>query len=256
MTLERFAQFATLEGLPNGKVLGVRTRSVPGPDRTDLTRVEDLAVLDRAGGLELVASRAVEHVATFTLKLGRAPQERVVPALNTRVHVACGPERCFVADPLEYWVVALDATTLSARWVLEIPGTRTEIDSAEEKGQRELLTRMGRGRLFDADTIEFKSRQLPAIDRIAVDGVGNLYVFRWRTLAEKENAGARAVDVYSPSGELLLAGLAPNDYRSVWYAARANVVYGLDVDAEENEIVVARRLTLPGSDSANSSSIE
>jgi hypothetical protein len=94
-----------------------------------------------------------------------------------------------------------------------------------------------------------------------VDGEGRLYVFPYtRGLeenaddqdrqaeddappedAEEEGPRGSPVDIYSPDGELIVAGLAEGG----WQYARGDYVYALRSDPDTDEIVVYRyRLVL------------
>lgn len=81
----------------------------------------------------------------------------------------------------------------------------------------------------------------PVIERLEADDHGNLYVFPWAHPMSRSER--RAVDVYSPDGERIFAGLI----RDVdWEAALGDYVYAVDEDpATGEERVVRFRLTLP-----------
>lgn len=108
-------------------------------------------------------------------------------------------------------------------------------------------------RFYDPATAEWPERE-PAIGGLAVDGSDNLWVFSfvhvprdpmtaepWGEVPEEV-----PVDVYSPDGEQVLAGMLQG-YRRGWNAARGEHVYMIGADPDSGEPAVLRyRLVVPG----------
>lgn len=146
--------------------------------------------------------------------------------------------RVYAAMTDEHQVHALDATGARV-WSLRVawqphPITDAEIDEA-------VATIRERSRWADLSRseIEWPSRR-PAIERLAVDGHGLLYVYLHPL---DENAEDRAVDVFSPEGDLLFSGWIP---ATRWLFARDDYVLAQrtnELTGEEN--IVRYRLVTP-----------
>lgn len=130
------------------------------------------------------------------------------------------------------------------RWALRVPAPR----------HRFVPTQVQRDRIATAyeyhppddqpgpDDIHWPEYE-PVIDRIDVDGDGNLYVYPWFDAVTRRGE-LRPVDVYSPEGERLLTALVP-DFD--WQDARGDQVYGIKVDPFTYVATAVRyRLVLPG----------
>jgi len=85
--------------------------------------------------------------------------------------------------------------------------------------------------------------QYPAIQSLVLDGAGRLYIVPFRYQAPGDEAPAAPepvpVDVYTPDGERVFAGLMaiPN-----WSAARDDHVYRMETDDAGDQIVVRYRI--------------
>ena len=74
------------------------------------------------------------------------------------------------------------------------------------------------------------------------DGEGRLYVFPQMPIESEEPPTSRPVDVYSPSGEFLAAGLVPNN----WTYGTGEYVYGVRTNDVDELDVVRYRIVLNG----------
>ena len=140
--------------------------------------------------------------------------------------------RVYITLGDEYQVLALMAAG-EPRWALRVAWTRSPLTTQDKEAavvRRLPDTVVDR---LDVDWPELNA----ALSRnsLSVDGHGNLYVFpRVPHTWEREE---RPVDVYSPDGELLFAGMMP-DFR--WMAALDDYVYVIETDPDTEEQVVVR----------------
>lgn len=248
VALPERSRFSAFFGLPSGRLIGVRSEPRPDAVTGEIIPHEEVVIVEPEGALiNTLISLPRPVIATLIVPgRGSVPDRaRTLPSLTPRLRATCFVETCYISHPLEYSILAYDAESGRAKWKLEVSGHRRTIDGEERDVQRAWLRDRTGGR-FDPNSVAFKEDRLPAIDRIATDGHGNLYVFRWRTLAEEDAPDPRHVDVYSPDGTLIAAGVIHNDYRSFWYAAHGDFVYGLEADEETGDEIIAKRsLRLP-----------
>jgi hypothetical protein len=157
-------------------------------------------------------------------------------------------QAAFVATPTgeayltageEYEVLAIGASG-EQRWVLRVPWPREALQpldsgQAPEEVEGDELTpalsvrwtagRAGIGRGYP----------------LRRDGQGRIYVFPY--VPRTWDRDDRPVDVYSPAGERLFAGMIPE--RS-WLRSQGDFIYGIDVDAATDQARVVRyRLLAP-----------
>jgi hypothetical protein len=71
---------------------------------------------------------------------------------------------------------------------------------------------------------------------LRTDGAGRLYVFPNVSAADVEGVQGRPVDVYSPQGELLVAGMITTS----WMSSRDDYLYTFRGDPELDQTVVVR----------------
>ena len=140
----------------------------------------------------------------------------------------------------EYQVLALDVDG-SARFALRVNYVPESLD--EERKREAARTTIDDFSQFvpdiNEDDFAWPDRH-QAVDRLAVDGNGNLYVFPriFGWLAPyPQPEGPFGVDVYSPEGERLFSGKMPIWQ---WHAARDDRLYSIETDPETEEAVVVR----------------
>ena len=174
-----------------------------------------------------------------------------------------GNDRVYVTPSSEYQVIAMDGDGEPA-WALRVAWPRPRmLESAKERQVRAFARDDPDIAVDDFDWPEYTSA---ISSSLLADGDGRLYVFPFtrgledgeaeedpanqsdgdeaeqdEPSTEDEGPRGRAVDIYSPDGELLVAGLAEGRWRS----ARGEYVYNLSLDPESEELVVYRyRLVL------------
>jgi len=159
---------------------------------------------------------------------------------TTQQAVAASGGEVYATLTSEYQVFALQ-TGGQMVWALRVPWPRAPITNSEIEA--EIAAFRSRQGWEDFTRAGYEWPELrPAIERIAVDGKGNLYVYVHPSTAEDEN-GERMVDVYSPDGERLFSGWIAS---LRWRSARGDYVYALDSDDQTGEERVVRyRLVEP-----------
>jgi len=126
-------------------------------------------------------------------------------------------------------------------WALRVPWSRSPI--TDEEIEAEIAAFRSRQGWEDFDRSGYDWPELrPALERIAVDSKGNLYVYLHPSSTEDENE-ERMVDVYSPDGERLFSGLISP---ITWRSASGDYVHTLESDDQTgDERVVRYRLVGP-----------
>ena len=126
-------------------------------------------------------------------------------------------------------------------WALRVPWKREPITEKEIEATLAFIHSIPSWEDFDRSEHDWPQLR-PAIDRIAVDGVGNLLVILHSGPGE-EDSDERMVDVYSPAGEHLFSGWIPD---IDWDSARGKFVYDIRSDDETGDQSVVRyRLVEP-----------
>ena len=152
----------------------------------------------------------------------------------------------YLADGVEYQVHAHEASG-ERRWSLRVAAARAPLSIEVQNRAVELA----RSRVPDLEATGAEWPELlPAVEGLAVDGHGRLYVFPFDWASESygsagrmdPDAESRPVDVYSHAGERLFTGSMPI-WR--WMAARGDYVYGVGRDAADEETIVRMRVVFP-----------
>jgi len=154
------------------------------------------------------------------------------------IHAVGNRESVFVSPVHEYQVLAFSGSG-EALWALRVAWPRPPYPDALKQ------TRIDRARGDGDEAISIDDFDWPpywAVDSLRTDGAGNLYVFPEMPVEGDEPPQVRPVDVYSPEGDFLAAGLVPH----TWSYALGDYVYGLRRDEREEMVVVRYRLVLPG----------
>jgi len=187
-----------------------------------------------------------------------------VRSVNTRLPA---PESDFAVDPkdgvyftagVEYQIARVSADG-TWNWALRVAWPRLPVEEADIEDSMENM----RDTMPDAMRSEVDwPEHLPALSiaskwmqtwdtrhPLRLDGNGNLYVFpliaadKVDDPQERDPAVMRPVDVYSPDGELLFAGMMPE---ISWADAEGEYVYGLKFDrAVEEQRAVRYRIRRP-----------
>lgn len=140
----------------------------------------------------------------------------------------------------EYQVLAF-GTDGQMIWALRVPWERQPITEEEIEATLEVIRSRPSWEDFDRSEHDWPE-QRPAIESIAVDGVGNLLVILQQGPGE-DDSDERMVDVYSPTGEQLFSGWIPN---IDWDSARGEFVYDIRSNDETGDQSVVRyRLVEP-----------
>ncbi len=153
----------------------------------------------------------------------------------------------YICPADEYQILALNASD-GIRWALRTnwptPLVPQEVFDKRTERLREKQPD------YDPSRERWPER-MPAVDRIAVDGRGRLYVFPYVFVPRDPMTDAPLnglpqelpVDVYSRAGDRILSGTMrfPG-----WHAARDEYVYRIETDLDTKELVVVRyRLVEP-----------
>jgi hypothetical protein len=178
-----------------------------------------------------------------------------VLAVNTRIPVgepqfAVSPDGVYLTPSVEYQVLAVEPSG-DARWALRVAWSRRRLTSGDRERAMEIVRRrVPDARASEVDwpesypALSVRSRSATTRGRdypLRTDGNGYLYVFPF--VHPDDASDYRPVDVYSPDGELLFAGMISD--RS-WLAAQGEYIYGVETDSDTKEQVVVRyRLVEP-----------
>jgi hypothetical protein len=155
--------------------------------------------------------------------------------------IAAGSKGVIYASTLDKYEIVAFRAGGGAEWVLESPWPQSPITEAEID---EAVGRVRESRGWDDFArSEFDwPEQRPAIDRIAVDGHNNLYVFPYGN-ADVAEHDLRMVDVYGPGGDRVLSGWIAD---VAWFFAYDDYVLAQEVDESSGEERIVRyRLRLP-----------
>lgn len=148
--------------------------------------------------------------------------------------VAVGSEGTVYASTASEYLIHAYGPDGDVRWVLQVEWERLPVTEATRRTV-ERTRRAGRAlgaNVRDRDPTLPIPSALPALAAIEVDGQGRLYVF---PLVEGE--GPYPVDVYSSSGERLLAGWLP--FQS-WETQSGAHVYRIETDRQTGDPVFVR----------------
>ena len=154
------------------------------------------------------------------------------------VFAAAPGGQIYAAVTSEYQVYSLRPDG-EMEWALRVAAKRAETtDEQIRTALDEVRQRMG---WENAVRSEFPWPELrPAIERIAVDGHGNLYVYPY---PDDRDSTVRPVDVYSPQGERLFAGWISSVR---WRSVRDDYLLAWELDEETGEERIVRyRLVEP-----------
>ena len=228
----------SLFGLDTGGVLAVRIqedRSDPMIRRESLVRLSDKMELRN----EVVRSPDTRR---RLITRGESPVIMMSVSLPFPEHqvVAAAGGEVYTSFTSEYQVFSFSPDG-EVSWALRVPWGRHPI--TEEEIEDEVAAIRTRPSWEDFVRSEFEwPHQRPAIDRIDVDGSGNLYVTIFPGPGE-DDSDQRMVDVYSPEGEHLFSGWIPS---VDWRSARGEHVYAIESDDQTGDVSVVRyRLVEP-----------
>ncbi len=209
------------------RLVEIENRPLPSPDEMNDLRARTQSMIDRMAAPRL----------TFT---------------------GGGGQPIYATSSVEYQILAMDPDG-EVSWALRVAGERRPIRKSSKELRIRSLAR-------DEPDVTVDDFQWPDLDRaisgsILSDGHGRLYVSPLFDRPEGEEDGegpavpesegspdapvGRPVDVYSPDGDLIVAGRA----NGTWSYARGDYVYHLRSDPDSEEILAVRyRLLLAGRD--------
>jgi len=233
-----------LTGLTDGSALAMRTYPPPEVEEWELeTSRRGLALLSKEMTLVKDIVEFPEYREPMAIRGSPGSvMAGMVVSLPHPVHqaIATPSGEVYAAITSEYQVFSFRPDGQMV-WALRVPWPRSPITDEEIEGEiAAFRSRRGWGN-FDRSGYEWPELR-PALERIAVDGKGNLYVYLHPSSTEDENE-ERMVDVYSPDGEHLFSGLIPP---ITWRSAGDDYVYTLESDDQTgDERVVRYRLVEP-----------
>lgn len=190
----------------------------------------------------------------YMIDMGEAPRPSFALGGNDRVYVSLSAE---------YQVAAMNSSGEQV-WALRVAWPRPRLLESSKERRVRLLARDEPD--ISADEFDWPEFSAAISTRLLADGQGRLYVFPIlrglegvgdepedsgdaagteneqaadsEQAADGEQEGPRgvAVDIYSPEGELLVAGLA----EGTWRSARGEYVYTISRDPDTEEMIVYR----------------
>lgn len=179
-------------------------------------------------------------------------QSMIDTSATPRPSFAVGADEVIYVTPgTEYQVITFGADG-ETRWALRVAWPRRPFPEASREFRVRALAPDNPE--ISADDFDWPDYDRAISSTLRTDGAGRLYVYPLSELPEtnEEDEGneddadeqaprGRAVDVYSPDGELLVSGLGSG----TWSYARGDFVYRIRRDPDNDESVVVRsRLVL------------
>ena len=153
--------------------------------------------------------------------------------------VASG-EVAYVSPVQEYQVVALSAAG-ETLWAMRVAWERAAFS---ESAMQRILSSWAE--LFDNEAFSIDDFNWPpklgAVQSLGTDDAGRLFVFLLTEFPGEVPPDEVPVDVFSPDGEFLAAGIVP----STWSYARGDYVYGIRPDELDEMVVVRYRVEIDG----------
>jgi hypothetical protein len=169
-----------------------------------------------------------------SLLMATAIQSSITSRLTGPVVMKRSGERLYSVLQDEYQVLATNLDG-APQWALRVAWLRPPY----EESFKEMTRRQAERYEIDPETLEYPELST-AVRTASVDGHGRLFVYP-NVGDQPEEDPYVPVDVYSPDGELIAAGLG----RAAWVAALGNHVYGWRHDEDsDNWYVVRSRLTV------------
>ncbi len=152
----------------------------------------------------------------------------------TQRAVAASGGQVYAAITSEYQVFSLHPDGQMV-WALRVPWNRAPITEREIEAEIAAFRSRRNWENFTRSDYDWPELR-PAIETIAVDGDGNLYIYL-HPAADEDEDEERIVDVYSPQGERLFSGRIP---AVDWRSARGEYVYTLESDDQTGEERIVR----------------
>ena len=230
---------SSMQGLADGTIIGYRTER--DEDRVG-HRVLTRRTIEGEEISSLFRSEPIPAPVPFTINDPVGILQFSLDSFdNPRLGVSVGTHEVIYVSPLrEYQILAMSPDG-EALWALRVAWDR--LPWANESRQ-ELLD------LFAADFPEIEEplnagdfdwpERGPALHSVSTDGSGRVYVFPATEAFTQVRPAERPVDVYSPSGEFIVAGVVPN----TWLYALGDFVYGLRPNEVEEFEVVRYRIVI------------
>ena len=189
-------------------------------------------------GSDYVAMRQASALFSLSTRSGITALQ--VPG-ETPGLVATADGSIYLTPGGEYQVLALDRDGAS-RWALRVAWSRVPLNDDHKAAA--VLERPEGGDVINVDDYVEWPELNPALANdsrlgghrpLGLDGRANVYVFPW--VEKEETRDAWPVDVYSPEGERLFAGMISIDH---WIAALGEFIYRFEEHPETGEQQVVR----------------
>jgi len=232
---------SNVSGLADGTVVGLES---------DLAAGDDLQTLEikrrRTDGAELGIVLAIDGPS-----LGSIDRSNPRGSIQSMIDSSSEPrvifdvaarERLFASPMHEYQVQALTHEG-TVDWALRTAWQRQPYNDYNRQRMVESLAEFLMPEDEEVKASEFDwSVPYPAIQYLRSDAAGRLYVFPAVQAVSEERPDEYPVDVYSPDGEFIAAGVVP----MVWIYAQGEHVYGVRPDDNDEMVAVRYRLVVNG----------
>lgn len=229
-----------MEGLDDNRYASTSINSDAAGNRHLVAAVHDSEGEEHRPLLDisLPPANVVRHGAGITYRTEDLVRASIATLDFPDLLQATGSGIVYLSPAHEYQVLAVVPGT-GARWALRVAWPRP----ARSLEARQLIVdQAAHSGDLPAAADDFDWPPAKAIEFLRTDGAGNLYVFPTMPREEDDPPAPRMVDVYSPTGEFLAAGLVDH----VWTYARGDYVYGLRTNEREEQVAVRYRLTVAG----------
>jgi len=225
----------SMQGLSDGSIVSMFTERTPEGDAS--------RVLVR----RTIEGEEVSRLLQFALPPSAPISLADIPAFaqtaidqfnDPRIIMTVGSRGIVYVSPVhEYQVLALSEAG-DTLWALRVLWPRPPYPETAKQSFLDVITRQFEAEVAvdDFDWPEHSS----GLSTFSTDGAGRLYVFPQVAYEGEEPPEIRPVDVYSPAGDLLAAGLVSDR----WTYALGDYVYGLRADELDEMVVVRYRIVL------------
>ena len=150
----------------------------------------------------------------------------------------------YPATPLVQYQVFAKSGTGEWIWALRTAWPRPPFPEAQKEAMISSFAERNPNQELTVDDFDWPEHTA-ALSAVQVDGHGRIYVFPLVSIDEDTNDDDEAklmpVDVYSPEGERLMAGLISD----TWTYARGDYVYTMRPTSDDEVQIVRYRLVLP-----------
>ncbi|HEX9735445.1 MAG TPA: hypothetical protein VGG06_26040 [Thermoanaerobaculia bacterium] len=239
----RRVSLSYMHGLADGTLVGYTTER--DEDR-NARRVVMRRTLDGNEVARLFETPAIPPTAPISISDRRAMLQDMIDSFDDpRIYLEVwGGEVLYLSPQHEYQVLAM-STDGDSLWALRVAWARLPYPESQKQSLVDSFMRSFPGdEPVRPDQLDWPEHA-PALLGISTDAAGHIYVFP--TLPPTEDPGQPrdewAVDVYTPAGDFIGAGVVP--YRWSW--AQGDFVYGTRPNELDETVVVRYRLVVSGS---------